>query len=170
MKMTEKQKKELREIYSEFWKTRKGEIDIKMVDFCMKKYKHIYINGVYISCCELKPSICNCLYYDDEGEAPSKSYESFHYYNMRYKFKLYELSNNYGNLVMCPFYNDTEKLMFLTYSEVPKYRLVTKTELKAINEAIEEVKADYEKRLQMYYKKYSKNIYTIRYLKNREEV
>ena len=167
MKMTEEQKKELREIYSGFWKTRKGETDIKMVDFCMKKHKHIYINGVYIICCDLKPSIRNCLCYDDEGEAPSKSYESFHYYNMRCKFKLYELSNNYGNLVMCPCYGGTEKLMCLTYSKDPKYRLVTKTELKAINEAIEEVKADYEKRLQTYYKKYSKNIYTMGYWANR---
>jgi len=162
MKLTQEQNEELKSLLGMEWRTRKGEVDQKMVEFCMKKDRYIYLNGEFIKCCENKPSIDSTLYYDDTTEGPGNSFNAFRIYNIHNIPEQLKPASYGETLITSAHYsNGSEKLRCFYYSEnieADKGRIASAEELKAINEARKEVADDYEKRLKTYYKKYSKNI------------
>lgn len=168
-KLTATQTEELRELLDKYWKG-----DKKMVDHCMKFYKYIYLDGMYIDCCNLKPTISKTLWYDDEQDSPGDGYNTFIAYNLRL---------HSPDLV--------EPTFYITYYIRPKYvggysiplssigatrngegipdgaTILKPYQIAHINEAIKEVRADYRKRLDTYFKKYKAKIHSSGYWVNR---
>jgi hypothetical protein len=167
--LTADQVKELTELLAIVWKG-----DKHMINHCLKSGKYIYLNGRYIDCCDSKPAIHSTLWYDDETEGPDKNYLSFERYNMmnspdllnankfNYFFGEHYYSADTGiklaNIHAYHFYED----------RIPENLIpITADEVKAINEAIQEVRTDYINRLKMYYKKYSHKVSVSGYWANR---
>lgn len=149
---------------------RDGSIDEEMVKHCLKTSKYIEIGDSFVEVSASKPTIYKELWYDDETEAPELTFETFRDYNLNTGLlpKKLELmgrrrSGDYGKLRMIPQYNSERglELAVLTYDEPDGYeetREVSESELVEINNAIEEVLNDYEKRLKKYYDKYKDKI------------
>jgi hypothetical protein len=166
MKLTAEQTKELTELFSEAW----GK-DTKMIEHCLKSTKYIKVGNTFISVCQAKPKINNQMWYDDTQENPGKSFQRFYDYNIKnvqsemkinrcafgWDDKLFLIPKNWKTPNM--------KLCQLTYNESDSdfAREVTEEELLLINAAIREVREDYTKRLEAYYKKYSDKIYSSGY-------
>jgi hypothetical protein len=165
-KLTLEQVKDLTEVLSTVWNG-----DGKMIEHCLKSSKYVYINNRFIDCCQSKPTIHTTLWYDDETDGPGKSYESFVYYNMKNAPDL--LPKNYKYYIMEHYTGRTTgRLMGIAslkqWDTVPEgYTLMTDQEVKAVNAAITEVREDYAKRLENYFKKYSSYICSSGYWVNR---
>lgn len=134
--------------------------DKKMTSYCIKTNKYIESNGSFIEVGDSKPSIKREIFYDDEKKAPEMTYETFYNYNARLMPEHYEKEANYlyegrGTLKIIPQYGgDNLDLATLTYNPSPKgpYREVTDEELEKINQSIDEIRNDFEKRIKSYYK------------------
>lgn len=131
---------------------------------------------------DTKWAIDKTLYYDDEMPDPGKSFEIFKHYN--------EMNRQYYKLEKCdnmqPYYirnyngNDREVVIqrYKYYSDYTNnlqwakdknyfYRLMTEEEIQKYNNIVEELNKLYDERLEKYYKKFNKNIYTMGYWVNR---
>lgn len=173
--LSQEQQERLRAELGIIWKKRNGEIDVKMVDHCEKYHKYIELDGWFIACCQAKPTINSEMWYDDEQEDPGAGHGRFIGYNMKYapdtlntdtwrKYYLMQSYSGHGDAKIGNYYTERE------YGEkLPEYviREFTPEEVKQINAAIEEVRADYRKRLEMYWKKYSDKVYSSGYWVNR---
>ena len=153
--------------------------DDGMIKHCLRSSKYIQIDNMFVEVCNAKPSITKTLWYDDETTGPEANFENFKRLNERNNMpKLHNLKCSYDGYkdlyFSVHYYNDKTggRLASLTYEETPSksdylIRKVTEDELTQINEAIEEVRTAYTKRLETYYKKYSKNVRSEGYWVNR---
>jgi hypothetical protein len=167
---------ELETLLGKQWTKRNGEVDQSMVDYCLKSSKYIDMGEYYLNIGDAKPRISNTLYYDDETDAPDISdFEVFKNYNMRGKrFNLVKLVDS-GRSV-CVFTSDNRsggKLKGWTTCYIGEHpglrdcRLATVDDIMAIKQGLAEIKADFEKRLASYWKRYGDKIRTSGYWANR---
>lgn len=147
-----------------------------MVAHCMKNCKYIEIGALFVNVCDAKPSIRRDMYYDDEYAAPSTAMENWIAYNWRTAPDLLDTDRNRFFLIKNYCGKGGDRLASIAacrrWEEKPltscePIREMTADEITAANAAIEEVRADYRKRLENYYKKYSDKIYTVGYWANR---
>lgn len=159
-----------------YWKKRDGSPDEKMVKHCLKSSKYIQIGDAMVDIGDAKPSINSEMWYDDETEGPQVNFENFRAYNTHNNLpKSYEMRgrnrDGMGTLKIIPQYDGVNglELATLTYEDNvgDEYIEVSEAQLKEINEGIDEIKADYEKRLTSYYKRYGDKIMARGYWKNR---
>lgn len=173
--MNKTELQELTALLETTWKKRNGETDQKMVDHCLKSGKYIKVDDMFVQVCDLKPSINTTIWYDDEGKDPGSGKKTFMHYNERMNMpKEYEPRFRYQDLHFIVQYWDDKtggRLAGLAYKEenstLPLIRKVTPEELEQINAAVSEVRADYAKRLETYYAKYSHKIHSSGYWANR---
>lgn len=166
MKLTSEQTKDLTSLLSMTWRKRNGETDTSMVEHCLQSGKYIQIDNMFVDVCSRKPSITTTLWYDDTREGPEANFQNFKNENERFNMpSLLELEGQgikelYFIVQYCGDHTGG-RLVSLTYvdgddSRLTPIRKVTPAELEQINQAIEEVRQDYAKRLVSYFKKYGK--------------
>lgn len=173
--MNKTELQELTNLLAMTWKKRNGETDQKMVEHCLKSGKYVKIDDMFVNVCDLKPSIDSTIWYDDEGKDPGSGKKTFMSLNNRMHMPdLYEMKFRYQDLYFIVHYWDDKtagKLVSLAYKEesstLPLIRKVTPEELKKINAAVSEVRADYAKRLENYFNRYSDKIHSCGYWANR---
>lgn len=175
-KLDKKDLEELTDRLGKSWRKSDGSPDEQMIKHCLKDSKYIKIGDSFVDIGTAKPTIYKDIFYDDETTPPDLSLESFKEYNlkMRGDRKLSLTGRNrdgYGKLKMIPQYakNRGLELTSLTYEDddgMPS-REITESELAEINKTIDEVTADYEKRLEKYYSKYKNKISFVGYYANR---
>ena len=150
--------------------------DKKMVDYCLKSSKYIQIDSMFVDACNTKPSITKEFYYNDEYDAPDTGYKTFMEKNERNAPQLHNICDidcKIRKPYFIPQYSNNRAdncLVCVTYLEAPTddvIREVTESELIQLNEAIAEVRKDYTKRLETYFKRYSDKISTHGYYANR---
>jgi len=162
--------KELETLLGLTWRKRSGEIDQNMVDHCLASSKYIKLGELFVDVCSRKPSITKTIWYDDTREGPDANWENFLALNIRNNMPtLYELEARYCGQIS-PLYIRVQysgdktggKLCSLEY--IPEYdsrstdaRKVTQDELNEINAAVQDVRDDYRKRLEAYFKRYGKD-------------
>jgi len=145
----------------------------EMTDYCIKSSKYVKIDDYYVDVCRTKPAINKQLWFDDEQKSPEKTKNYFFSYNssnLPAKFNADE-----RNIFMIIQYKRQPidcKLAGLTttrYNDTPSafIKKLNTDEVIKINDAIEEVHADYKKRLAMYWKKYENKIHCSGYWVNR---
>lgn len=166
--MTDKDNQELRSLLSLCWPK-----SPKMVDFCMKSTAYVRFGELFCAVTDAKPRIISTLWYDDERDDPGSGFEHFRRENISMNtrdhlapWKCLPYQNEISELSFIVAYNDDKTGGRIVSPQYPASRCdsitvvrkVTPEELAAINAAISEVNADYEKRLRTYYNKYSKNV------------
>jgi hypothetical protein len=157
MKLSTEQQTKLRELIGRTFK-KNGQPDAEMIDYCLKSSKYIVIDDMFVCVGKSKPTIQKTLWYDDTQKSPESNFDAFVYANRYNMPRELELIHRCDDLRYLPqYFGDCENLFSLTHNIDESLRKVTPEELKIINAAINEVKADYQKRLETYYKKYSKN-------------
>ena len=151
-----------------FWK------DEKMVAHCMKSTKYIELDNWFLDVCNAKPTIDATMYYNDEYAAPETNKEGFINYNRHNMPELLTDENRHflagkywkqngerlAGIISCRRWDEP-------HSSCEVMRELTPAEIETINAAIEEVRADYQKRLETYFKRYSGKISTHGYWANR---
>ena len=167
MKLTTEQQQDLTNELSKIWRLRSGSPDIKMVDFCIKSSKYIYLDNMYIDVCDLKPSIHSEMWYDDTKDSPGTSYQTFFNYNAKYAPDFYENRRYNKTLGLRIHYSSSpadSKVFSVCHIDPDydhdEYIPVDNDMLIIVNKAVSEVREDYFKRLERYYKRYSNNIYS----------
>ena len=171
---------ELEMLLGKQWRKRDGSVDQKMVDYCLKSSKYIDIGPYYLNIGDAKPTIDSDLWYDDETEGPDASkFEAFKAYNMRGKrFDLDELIESgrrniwvYTNYTRDQSDGKLKSWSTTHWDEEPRhlgeYRKATDDDIIAIRQGLAEIKADFEKRLAMYWKRYSNKVHARGYWANR---
>lgn len=162
----------------------------KWLDYYAKK-NYILDLGDYYIMQELDFAIDSTMYYDDEYAAPSTSKENWKHYNYRLhyrecgveewtkKMKEFNKTGSTYGILLKPviFCNNTrdKQQVIPVFTENRWYggaenlavRELTKEEIKAIYEMQKLIREKYEKRLEVYYKKYSEKISTYGYWANR---
>ena len=150
--------------------------DEDMVKHCLKNVKYVEMNGSIVDIGDSKPSINSVIWYDDETEAPEKTYETFYNYHVNkkprhFKKEMFNMEDGeLSTLKLVPQYRSKNlELATLSYEHQPDgpYREVTDEELEQINNGLDEVGADFEKRLETYYKRYNDKIRVSGYWANR---
>jgi len=145
-----------------------------MVEHCLKSNKYIRIADKWLNIGDKKPSIRKQFWFDDEKPIPEPTKELFIRQNLFLNGpEPYELTNRYHEpLVIIPNYWDDRtdfELCSLAYGNDSKGEQIEVTEemLKKINKARDEIKQDFIKRLERYWKRYSKHVRTTGYWVNR---
>ena len=156
------------------WVKQNGEVDRNMVNHCLNNYKYINIDGLWVNVCRSKPGIQNKMWYDDEMPNPGENKEMFIAYNIRSAPGRFDNSRYKGWFISNRWAQDGSTLTTITmqrfFNQSPPanyIREITQTEFDELNKAIDEVRADYMKRLETYWKKYSDKVYSVGYLANR---
>ena len=156
--------KELTELLAKTWNN-----GAKMIDYCLKSSKYIVIDNMFVDACKSKPSISKTLWYSDVTEGPEANFLNFKELNHRNNMpRLLGMRCSFDCMqelyLMVHYSNDKTggRLVSLVYdvenSSLPLIRKVTESELEKINAVIEEVRKEYDKRLESYYKKYSHKV------------
>lgn len=168
MKLTATQTQELTDILAKIWNNQED-----MVKHCLKNRKYVQLaDGRYVDVSETKTRIESEMWYDDTTAGPdTKSFDVFKAYNLRNAPQRYEATRvrSWGeerSLVLLPQYRgDTEgKLLGIAYqteherAQHSSTEEVTPEQLETFNSAIDEVRADFEKRLATYWKRYSNKV------------
>lgn len=151
-----------------------------MVKHCLQHSIYVQLGDRFVDLGDRKPSIDKTMWYDDETDGPDENFKNFKEYNMRLHAPRRiedRTSRNFGVMVKAyikPQYCGDKthgKLACLVFEDVDSPRAtgheVTTEDLKLFNKALDEAKADYEKRLAMYWKRYSKHIHASGYWVNR---
>lgn len=173
--LTKEQKEELTALLNIQWNNDPG-----MLKHCLTNTYYIALGeGVYLSVGS-KQSIDKTMYYDDETTGPENNKENWIAYNKRRSPEHYDLTRIHGyneprTLVMQPQYfgNKTDsKLLGLTYDPrgefLPLAQTVSPELLKRINEEVDNINADFDKRLETYWKRFSNKVRTQGYWANRQ--
>lgn len=168
-------KTELKGLLEQYWGAGNS-----MADYCLKSDKFIKLDGRFVIVGSAKPAIDTDIYYDDETERPAVNLELFINYNMQKLPKNYELQNRKcgvtTNLYITSAYrndNTVGKLARVSNvadEDLNRYEhteLVTDEQLKLINKAEDEIRQDFEKRLNTYWKRYSNKVSARGYWANR---
>ena len=175
--MTKEDYQELTRLLELTWRKRSGSIDAKMVRHSLESGKYVKIDDRFVCVCDLKPSITKTIWYDDETEGPEANYQNFLQVNKHNFPSYWELMHRYEDplYIRVRFWNDKTDGRIATLEYIPKYhqenaeliRPVTPEDLEKINAAVEEVRQDYKKRLDTYWKKYSNQVSSRGYWVNR---
>lgn len=150
-------------------------------DYYIEEYHYTKIHGFYMQIYKKKPSIDRVIYYDDEYERPKVDFELFKAYNFRMNAQgltdeeieklganstiviAYEYCGKfYLNAFSCEHYLKE----FYTLQGLSSYTL-TQEEKKQVVNVLKALQADYIKRLETYWKKYSDKVYTYGYWADR---
>lgn len=172
---------ELRKLLEKQWVKRNGEIDHKMVDYCLKSSIYVQSGDEFINCGDSKPTIDKTMWYDDETDGPTVNFDSFKRYNQsnfprtleemkmgRDGRQVYIVDNYYLRAGETTTLLKSVRVADLDYDRVDgNPRLATDEEIRLINEAILKARADYEKRLERYWKRYSNKVRAEGYWVNR---
>lgn len=171
---------ELETLLRKQWVKRDGTPDESMVKYCLKSSKYIDMGPYYLRIGDSKPSIDSTIWYDDETDGPDDSkFETFRQYNLRGKrFSLDELAGNghreiwvYNNYTTDRTGGKLKGWLAARIGEEPRhvgeYRLATPDDIGAIKQGLAEIRADYEKRLATYWKRYSNKVHASGYWVNR---
>lgn len=175
-------KKTLQELLEQIWIKRNGEIDQKMIDYCIKSGNHIDMGDYWLNIGKNKPTIDKTLYFADTdystGEyitAPKNTWELFKSYNMRMNSNekwLEELEKS--DILLRPQYKKTgSSIMSWTNADNWRFELVegeriaTSEEKEIIIKALKESDKKYLTRLERYYKRYSDKVWTQTYWADR---
>lgn len=171
---------DLRAELAKKWKKRDGSTDEKMVDYCLKSSNYIKLGDYWVNCGDKKPRIQSDLWYDDETEGPDDTrYEAFKEYNMRSnKQPMLSEQSEFGGVrevwLAKNYYGDEGNRLLAVIvkraDDLPRageLRKATADEIEAINKARAEVNADYEKRLERYWKRYNSKVMARGYWANR---
>jgi hypothetical protein len=161
--------KELENLLALTWRKRNGEIDQGMVDHCLKTGKYIRIGDLFVSVCDRKPAIDTTIWYDDTTKGPDANFANFLHLNERNNMPgLWKLDTRYcgreSELYIRVQYNgDKTGGKLATLEMIPEgfardgiIRKATPQDLEQINAAVQEVRDDYRKRLDAYWKRYGK--------------
>jgi len=147
-----------------------------MVKHCLDSSAYIELDGRYVDCGSKKPGISSEIYYDDETPAPKINFETFKHHNeQNIPQPLVMEKSVFGNrsyLYIAPQYNGdkTEGTLCGIRYESEHFidgKGVTEEELVIINKRRAELAADYEKRLERYWKRYGDKVRTHGYWANR---
>jgi hypothetical protein len=147
------------------------------VQYNLKRLVYVEYEGRFICLGGKKPEIQKTMWFDDERPIPKKTKEMFiHINESQSSPREYALEDNRQNpLIVIPqYWNDKTdfRLCSLTYGaerldlEIPHFR-VTQELLEVINAKGKELQADYRKRLESYWKRYSDNVSFCGYWVNR---
>jgi len=173
---------ELQSLLSKQWIKRNGDIDQKMVDYCLKSDKYIDLGDYYLDIGDSKPSIDSQMWYDDETEGPDASkFEAFRAYNLRNnnsQRSLEKLADS-GRSVVWIYTKYTRDhtdgkikgWLATRIGEEPRHvgecRLATNDDIMAIKQGLAEIATNYEKRLATYWKRYNNKVHSSGYWANR---
>ena len=169
--------KTLLQAISERWTRKNGEVDHKMVEFCMKHSRYLTFDNFYLDLLG-KPSIDSTIYYADTdyitggmAKDPGTSFQTFFNHNIRLnspKHWIETIEKNEQEITIHNNYDNSDIIKGWTtkrFSETPRAngRIATDQEKEAILEGLKEELAKYEKRLKTYFKRYSNKINTSSY-------
>lgn len=166
------------------WANDKG-----MIDYCIKKYDYYMFEDKIIEFENFKNwGIDKTIYYDDETEAPKVTLDYFKHYNktnikQKYDFSywylvkhndkanIYSICNSriidkfYDNFIML----NVKDIEFDSYNRVSTYKMSEENNdiIEDFKELIKNNIENYNIRLEKYFKRYNKNIYTRGYWVNR---
>lgn len=163
------------------WIKRDGTPDEKMADYCLKSSKYIDLGDYYLNIGNSKPGIDSTMWYDDTTKGPDSSkFEAFRAYNLRgNNAQTFDEVVNSGRTEFWVYTNYTvdrtnDKLRGWTASRpgdeprhVGSYRKATADDIVAIKQGLAEIRADYEKRLKTYWKRYSNKVHAAGYWADR---
>lgn len=142
-----------------------------MVKHCMKNHKYIKIGEWFVNVCDAKPTITTTIWYDDETEGPENNKETFMRANNRHTK---ELPTDRKYFIAKNWYRQTDQKLAAVTScktwEEPSTEVIrelTPEEMILVHQAVAEVNADFQKRLETYYKRYSNKISVSGYWVNR---
>ena len=159
----------LRDELSKIWPK-----DTRMIEHCEKSTKYIEIDGHIVGVCDAKPVIRSEMWYDDETADPGTGKARFIAYNMRNVCDVIEESARKTYFCKAYYRQPDDCLLWDVQTpyagdHAPEYaiREVTLAEIVLVNNAINEVRADYVKRLDRYYAKYQSKIRSSGYWVNR---
>lgn len=176
-KLTQEQKADLTELLSITWNGRQD-----MVDYCLKSHVYIQLDdGRFVSVTKAKPEIDKDLWYDDETKGPDASiFENFRQYNLSNAPKHFvPVLRDFGHekkLALYPCYSGDKangRLLSVGYamdgdaSRLGAIEYLTGKDVEKFNKVIDGVRADYEKRLATYWKRYSSKVHARGYWANR---
>jgi hypothetical protein len=169
--------KTLQELLGQQWVKRDGTPDEKMVQHCIKSGLYVQVGDTFIHCGSKKPSIESQMWYDDETDGPDASkFAAFRNYNIRSSLQpMLENDSNKEIWITTHWHNDRTggKMLSITtkrWGDLPRsgeLRKATQQEIDLANEARKMTNADYEKRLLMYWKRYSDKVHASGYWANR---
>jgi hypothetical protein len=172
---------ELESLLAKNWVKRDGSVDQRMVDYCLKSSKYIDIGEYYLNIGNSKPGIDSTMWYDDETEGPDDSkFSAFRAYNLRGgNARTYDELVADGRTEFWVFINSYRdmtggKIKAWTVTRpgdepnhVGNFRKATDDDIMAIKQGLAEIRADYEKRLERYWKRYSNKVHAAGYWANR---
>ena len=167
--MNKKDKEQLEELLKIQWNGSE-----RMVNHCLKSTEYIKIGNKFINIGDKKPTIQKQFWFDDMKPIPKPTKEIFMDGNKRKNApREFDIDNNCGEklLIVTNYYEDKTdfRLCGLSYGKSNSNRNeeVTEEILKIINEAKKEMKVNYKKRLNNYWKRYSKHVRCSGYWVNR---
>lgn len=178
------QKQTLRELLELVWTRKNGQVDQKMVEFCLKDSNYIDMGNYFLDIGRSKPTIDKTIYYADQDRStgemakdPGTSFETFKRYNKKNspQSDIDAINESSVTVVIRPqYYGDKTGGILCTWG-IKKYfdklgekdREATPAEKQIIIEAIKVAAENYDKRLSAYYKKYSSKIRTSSYWADR---
>lgn len=154
--------------------------DQRMVKHCLTRCLYVQSGDTFINVGGSKPGIDRDMWYDDETDGPDASkFSAFRNYNLRINAPT-TLRQRYGDtlghsrvVVLAPNYTRGSSLLLSVgtqYHDEPLRdgaRLATDAELAEIEKALAATRKDYEKRLTIYWKRYSKKVHASGYYANR---
>jgi len=175
--------KTVKELLSQQWIKRNGEVDQGMVDHCLKSSIYADMGTYYLDICS-KPRIDSTLYYADidysTGEMAKdigKEFHTFKNYNMRMnsnrKWLEKLVEDNYEVVIFTQYTNDKTDGLIKHWSNRRSYEALetdqkaTQEEKEKIIQVLKEQDKKYEKRLAAYYKRYADKISTSSYWADR---
>lgn len=161
----------LKELYSKQWIRKDGTPDQGMVDYCIKHSKYVDMGDYFLNVGDSKPTIESTMWYDDTTKGPDENFENFRAYNLRQNAHTFEDMTSNGRTQIWTYvnyYGDKTEGKLRGWSttrvgEEPRfndtqYWAATPEEIEAIKKGLDEIRADYEKRLETYWKRYSNKV------------
>lgn len=159
----------LEELLRKQWVKRDGSADESMVKYCLKDSKYVDMGDFFLNIGNAKPHIDSTMWYDDLTKGPEENFENFRQYNIRNAQDFEEYTKDRPNIwIYVNYYQDKTGGKLMGWSathrwEEPRfsntqYRAATTEEIEAIHKGMDEIRADYEKRLKTYWKKYSSKV------------
>lgn len=150
-------------------------------DYLIQNYHYTKIQGLYVEVYKKKPPIDRVIFYDDKYERPKVDFELFKAYNFRLNAQGLtdkDIKGLGANSTIVIAYEENGKFYLKTFSH--EYYLkeyctfqgsnsytLTQEEKKQVVNELKALQADYIKRLETYWKKYSDKVYTYGYWADR---
>lgn len=150
-------------------------------DYLIQNYHYTKIQGLYVEVYKKKPPIDRVIFYDDKYERPKVDFELFKAYNFRLNAQGLtdeEIEKLGANSTIVIAYEENGKFYlnafscehylkeFYTLQGANIYTLTQAEKAQVVRE-LKALQADYTKRLETYWKKYSNKVYAYGYWADR---